>query len=56
MARKNKAIRKLVKPKEIQDSPKVHGCKDCGEERIPRTATGKLTCPECGSENIVCIE
>lgn len=33
-----------------------HGCRDCGEERKPRIVAGKLTCPECGSENIVCIE
>jgi hypothetical protein len=34
---------------------KTHGCKDCGEERYPRVVAGKMTCPECGSENIVCI-
>lgn len=32
-----------------------YGCHDCGEERAPRRVAGKLTCPECGSENIVCI-
>ena len=36
-------------------APGEHGCKDCGEERVPRIVAGRLTCPECGSENIVCI-
>ena len=35
---------------------KYHGCHGCGEERRPRIVSGKLTCPECGSERIVCIE
>lgn len=34
----------------------THGCHACGEERVPRMVAGRLTCPECGSENIVCIE
>lgn len=34
----------------------THGCKACGEERPARIVAGRLTCPECGSENIVCID
>jgi hypothetical protein len=35
---------------------KTHGCHDCGEERIPRMVADKLTCSECGSTNITCLE
>jgi ribosomal protein L37AE/L43A len=46
-----KQIRKI----EGSVTDKTHGCHDCGEERFPRIVAGKLTCPECGSTNIVCI-
>lgn len=34
----------------------THGCHGCGEERPARIVAGKLTCPECGSENLVCLD
>lgn len=34
----------------------THGCATCGEERPPRIVAGKLTCPECGSVNLVCLD
>ena len=56
--------RPVTKP--IEESPgdlavrelaaQTHGCHACGEERPPRLVAGKLTCPECGSENLVCID
>lgn len=47
----------LLIPGEIRRRvEQTHGCKSCGEERPPRIVSGKLTCPECGSENLVCIE
>jgi hypothetical protein len=46
------ALREAV----IQNEGKVHGCHDCGEERYPKLAHGTLVCPDCLSENIVCID
>lgn len=34
----------------------THGCHGCGEERPARIVAGKLTCPECGSEDLVCLD
>lgn len=34
----------------------THGCHGCGEERPARIVAGKLTCPECGSENLTCLD
>jgi hypothetical protein len=39
----------------VRMTGKTHGCHDCGEERFPRVSSGKLSCPECGSFNIVDI-
>lgn len=47
---------RAVKQMRQEDSGKTHGCHGCGEERVPRIVAGRLTCPDCGSENIVCIE
>jgi predicted RNA-binding Zn-ribbon protein involved in translation (DUF1610 family) len=34
---------------------RVHGCHDCGEERIPRVVMGVLACPDCGSHNLALL-
>lgn len=34
----------------------TYGCNNCGKERVPRVVAGCLTCPECGSVNVVCID
>jgi Zn finger protein HypA/HybF involved in hydrogenase expression len=48
---------KRLKPSKLKElSTHTHGCHDCGEERPPRIIRGGLTCPECGSENLVCID
>jgi ribosomal protein L37AE/L43A len=35
---------------------KVHGCHSCGEENEPRIVAGVMTCPDCGSTDLVCLE
>lgn len=49
-------LNKPIQPTKPENADKYHGCHDCGEERKPKLLHGKLLCPECDSENIVCIE
>lgn len=41
---------------QCSDLRKTHGCKACGEERVPVVILNTLLCPVCSSPDIVCIE
>ncbi len=46
----------IVVEDSILNLDKVHGCHDCGREMYPKRVRNFLVCPDCISENIVCIQ
>lgn len=44
------------RPSIAELAAQTYGCHGCGEERPARVVAGKLTCPECGSENLTCLD